>query len=172
MPVTIKHIPRPDAETARDGGHDFDFLHGRWLVHNRRLRRPLSGSAEEWDEFEGTSMVRPLWDGLGNLEEWEAMAPSGWIRAISVHLYDPEARQWRLYWATSDRGRFGVPTVGSFTDGLGEFFDQEEFEGRAILLRLRWEPRGPSACRFQQAFSDDGGRTWEPNWIMDFSRQC
>jgi hypothetical protein len=170
MPVTIADIHQThDADRVHDGTRDFDFLHGRWRVHNRRLRRPLSGS-EEWDEFEGTSVVRPLGEGLGNIEEWQADAPAECIQAISLHLYDPRARQWRLYWATSGTGRFGVPTVGSFRDGRGEFYDHEEFEGRTIFLRLRWEPRGPDACRFEQAFSEDGGGTWEVNWIMGFTR--
>ena len=154
---------------ARDGSRDFDFLHGQWRVHNRRLLRPLTGSTE-WIEFEGRSGVRPLWDGRGMLEEWEADMPDGRVRAISVHLYDADACQWRLHWATETSGRFGVPTVGAFEDGRGEFFDHEEYEGRAILLRLTWEPWGSAACRFEQAFSDDGGRSWETNWLMDFTR--
>ena len=156
----------PDAKGARD----FDFLHGRWRVHNRRLVRTVAGS-EVWVEFAGRSIVRPVWDGDGCIEEWEADAPSGRLRAISVHLFDGIARQWRLYWATRESGRFGVPTVGRFSNGRGEFFDHEDIEGRAILLRLVWEPRGHDRCRFEQAFSDDGGRTWDTNWVMEFTRE-
>jgi hypothetical protein len=154
----------------RDGRRDFDFLHGTWHVRNRRLLRPLAGDTR-WSEFEGRSVVRPLFDGDGMLEEWEADSPTGRMRAISLHLYDPRARQWRLHWATHASGRVGVPTVGAFVDGRGEFHDQEDHEGHAILLRLIWEPRGPSACRFEQAYSDDGGRSWETNWTMDFTRE-
>jgi hypothetical protein len=153
-----------------DGRRDFDFLHGRWSVHNRRLRRPLSGSTE-WMQFEGTSVVRPFWSGDGHLEEWEADAPSGRMRAVSLHLYDPNAGQWRLHWATRETGRVGVPTVGYFVDERGQFFGQEDFEDRAVLVRLIWQSRGPGACRFEQAFSDDGGRSWETNWVMDFTRE-
>jgi hypothetical protein len=149
--------------------HDFDFLHGRWRVHNRRLVHPLAGSGE-WVEFEGTTLVRPFWDGQGCLEEWEADAPAGQLSAVSLHLYDPRAKQWSLHWATKADGKIGVPTVGAFVQGRGDFFAQEDFEGRSIFLRLRWEPRGRGACRFEQAFSVDGGATWETNWIMDFSR--
>lgn len=160
----------PHAETPpRDGRRDFDFLHGEWHVHNRRLVRPLADETR-WSEFEGRSVVRPLFDGDGMIEEWEADAPSGRMRAVSLHLYDPVARQWRLHWATHASGRVGVPTVGAFADGRGEFYDQEDYDGRAIYLRLMWEPRGPGACRFEQAFSDDGGRSWETNWVMDFTR--
>jgi hypothetical protein len=155
--------------TADPVPRDFDFLHGRWRVHNRRLVHPLSDSSE-WVEFEGTSVARPLLGGAGCLEEWEAEAPSGRLSAVSLHLYDPRAKQWSLYWATSADGRVGVPTVGAFARGRGDFFAQEHFEGRSIFLRLRWEPHGTDACRFEQAFSTDGGAVWETNWIMDFSR--
>mgnify|MGYP001547742514 FL=1 len=157
------------APAARDGARDFDFLFGRWRVHNRRLRQPLTGSGE-WDEFDGTSVVRPLWDGRANYEEWEADAPGGRMRAVSLHLYDPESEEWSLHWATRESGRVGVPTVGRFTGARGEFHDQERHDGRAIFIRITWEPRGDRACRFEQSYSADGGRTWETNWIMDFTR--
>lgn len=163
----INAAPRDAA--VRDGRRDFDFLHGSWRVHNRRLLRPLTGSSE-WIEFDGSSVGRPVLDGDGMLEEWEADAPGGRVSAVSLHLYDVAARQWRLHWATREAGRMGVPTVGAFDGGRGEFFDHEDYEGRAILLRLTWEPRDVAACRFEQAFSDDGGRTWETNWVMDFTR--
>lgn len=153
-----------------EGVHDFDFLHGSWRVHNRRLRAPLTGSAE-WYEFDGTSVVRSLWEGRGNFEQWEADGPDGRMRALSLHLYDPRARQWSLHWAPSDSGKIGVPAIGSFANGRGEFYAQELFETKSILLRLSWEDRGPAACRFEQGFSADGGGAWETNWIMDFTRE-
>jgi hypothetical protein len=130
----------PQSSSRSEGPRDFDFLHSRWRVHNRRLVRPLTGS-DEWDEFDGRSLVCPVWNGEGLIEEWEADTPSSRVSAISVHLYDAAAAQWRLQWATRAAGRFGMPTVGRFSDGRGEFFDREEFERRAILLRLVWEPR-------------------------------
>src|SRR5689334_12159840 len=118
--------------------HDFDFLHGRWRVHNRRLANPLTGS-DAWDEFDAVSDVRPLWDGQGHLEEWDADMPGGAIRAVSLQLFDPVARQWRLHWATNRDGHVGIPTVGAFREGTGYFFATEEFRGRAILLRIIWQ---------------------------------
>jgi hypothetical protein len=161
-------LPIP-AALVRDGSRDFHFLHGRWRVHNRRLLHPLTGS-DTWTEFEGRSHVRPVWDGRANLEEWEADAPAGRMRAVSLHLHDPHSGEWRLHWATRDSGRVGVPAVGTFAFGRGEFYVQEELEGRTIFLRLVWEDRGPGECRFEQAFSEDGGRLWETNWTMDFTR--
>ena len=152
-----------------DGARDFDFLHGRWHVRNRRLRQPLAGSAE-WYEFDATSEVRPLWNGRGNVEEWIGEMPEGQLCGMSLHLYDPAARQWRLHWATDRDGRLGAPTAGQFRNGRGEFFDHEDYHGRAILLRLRWEDHGPREARWEQAFSTDGGASWETNWTMQFTR--
>lgn len=160
-----------DLSSPRDGARDFDFLLGSWRVHNRRLRHPLTGTGE-WEEFEGTSVVRPLWGGRANYEEWEADAPGGRMRAVSLHLYDPTCGEWSLHWATCESGRVGVPAIGRFTGTRGEFHDQERHDGRAIFLRITWEPRGDHACRFEQAYSADGGRTWETNWIMDFTRDA
>ncbi|HST58792.1 MAG TPA: hypothetical protein VLK84_08895 [Longimicrobium sp.] len=162
-PLLIRAAP------VRDSSRDFHFLHGRWHVHNRRLLHPLTGS-DAWIAFDGRSHVRPLWDGRANLETWEADAPAGRMQAVSLHLHDPRSGEWRLHWATRDSGRVGVPAIGTFAYGRGEFYAQEEFEGRTIFLRLVWEDRGPGACRFEQAFSEDGGRLWETNWTMDFTR--
>lgn len=169
--ATSDVAPRPVSRPApRDGMRDFDFLHGRWRVHNRRLRRPLSGSGE-WYEFEGTAVERPLWDGQGNLEEYEAELPTGdRLRGLALRLYDPRSRQWTINWSSSATGRLDRPMTGEFRDGRGEFYNQEELEGRAIYVRFIWTSLGPAACRWEQAFSADGGRTWETNWIMDFTR--
>jgi hypothetical protein len=159
-----------DDSDERAGVRDFDFLHGRWRVHNRRRPRSAACSAE-WEEFEGRSVVRPLWDGAGNMEEWEASPPGGVIRAISLHLYDAGAHQWRLHWATERDGRVGVPTVGSFDRGRGEFFAQEDIAGRSTLLRITWEELSPYQCRWEQSFSHDGGRSWQLDWTMAFTRE-
>ncbi|MEP6495419.1 MAG: hypothetical protein ABJF01_22220 [bacterium] len=153
----------------RDGKHDFDFLHGSWLVHNRRMRRPLSGSSD-WYEFDGTVVERPVWDGQANLEEYEAEAPSGRVRGLALRLYNPHARQWSIHWSGSATGTLDSPMIGEFRDGRGEFYGQDAFEGRTILLRFVWTSSGSAACRWEQAFSDDGGQTWETNWIMEFTR--
>lgn len=160
------HAPAP----PRDGLHDFDFLHGTWRIHNRRLRRPLAGSAE-WYEFEGRSVERPLWDGQANLEEYEGTLPDGTrLRGLALRLYDPEAKRWTIHWSGSASGTLTPAMTGAFRDGLGEFFSHEEFQGRMVLVRFHWTRSGPDAARWEQAFSADGGRSWETNWIMDFTR--
>jgi hypothetical protein len=165
------HSPEhvPSSAGTRDGAGDFDFLVGRWRVINRRRpRSPVTST--EWEEFEARSVVRALWSGGGNLEEWEADTAAGTLRAVSLHLYDAGACQWRLHWATERDGRVGVPTVGAFSNGLGEFFAQEDIEGRSTLLRITWEDRGSHACRWEQSFSADGGRSWQSDWTMEFIR--
>jgi hypothetical protein len=158
------------AKTDRDGQHDFDFWFGRWKVHNRRLLHPLSNS-NEWVEFNGKVVAKPVWAGRANMDEFEADSPSGHIEGMTVRTYDPKSHQWSLYWANAAKGVFEKPMVGQFKDQRGEFFDQEEFEGKAIYVRFVWSDIKANSCRWEQAFSSDGGKTWETNWIMTFTRE-
>jgi hypothetical protein len=157
------------AASTRDGQHDFDFEIGKWKTHLRRLQRPLSGSTI-WVEYEGTTVVRQVWNGRANLVELDVNGPAGHIEALSLRLYNPESRQWSLNFANSKGGTLGQPTIGEFRNGRGEFFDQETFNGRAILVRFVISDITPNSCRFEQAFSDDGGKTWEVNWIATDTR--
>jgi hypothetical protein len=153
----------------RNGQKDFDFWMGSWKVHNRRLRNPLSGSTS-WYEFDGTMVARPIWGGRANMDEYEADSPTGHIQGMTLRLYDPKARQWSIYWANSATGTLEKPMVGRFENGRGEFFDQETFEGKSIFVRYVWSNITAISCRWEQAFSTDGGKTWETNWIMTFTR--
>lgn len=148
----------------RDGQHDFDFEIGTWKTHLRRLVHPLTGSSH-WVELQGTSVVRKIWDGRANLVELEVDGPDGHIEGLSVRLYNPQSHQWSLNYANSATGSFGQPTIGEFKNGRGEFYDQEIYQGRMILVRNVWSDITPDSGRFEQAFSDDGGKTWEVNWI-------
>ena len=155
---------------ARDGQADFDFWFGTWKVHNRKLRERLKGCTE-WDEFEGTSVARPVWGGLANIDEYEADSPSGHIQGMTLRLFNPATQQWSIRWANSTTGAMDNPMIGEFKDGRGEFYDQEMFEGRSIYVRFIWSDITPTSCRWEQAFSADGGKTWEINWIMENTRQ-
>lgn len=148
----------------RDGQHDFDFAIGTWHTRLKRLVRPLTGSTT-WVEFEGTTVVRKVWDGRANLAELTVDTPDGPLQVLSLRLYNPQSRQWSLNSANSRTGTLSVPTVGEFKNGRGEFYDQEVFEGRTILVRNVWTDITADSCRFEQSFSDDGGKTWELNWI-------
>jgi hypothetical protein len=152
------------ATERRDGSRDFDFAIGTWKTHLRRLVRPLTGSTT-WVEHEGITVVRKIWDGRANLAELTFETENGPVHVLSLRLYNPEARQWSLHAANSRTGTLSVPTVGEFRNGRGEFYDQEVFEGRTILVRNVWSEITEDSCRFEQAFSDDGGKTWEVNWI-------
>ena len=164
-PSTI--IQRTPAE--RDGQHDFDFEIGTSRTHLRRLLRPLTGSTT-WVEYEGTTVVRKVWNGRANLLELEVDGPKGHIEALSLRLYDPQSHQWSLNFANSSGGSLSQPTIGGFKDGRGEFFDQETLNGRAILVRFVISDVTPNSAHFEQSFSEDGGKTWEVNWIATDTR--
>ena len=149
---------------ARDGQHDFDFEIGRWNTRLSRLQSPLSGSTT-WVEYTGTTVVRTVWDGRANLVELDVTGPAGRLEVLSLRLYNPQSHQWSLNSAASGSGTLAVPAIGEFRDGRGEFYSQEEFKGRSILVRFVISVLTPDSCRFEQSFSDDGGRSWEVNWI-------
>jgi hypothetical protein len=148
----------------RDGQNDFDFEIGTWKTHLSRLVHPLTGSTT-WVEYEGTSVVQKIWDRRANLVELDASGPAGRVQALSLRLYDPQSHQWSLNSADVKGGTLSVPTIGEFKNGRGEFYDQEPFNGRTILVRNVWSDITANSCRFEQAFSGDGGKTWELNWI-------
>lgn len=157
----------PAASTsARDGSHDFDFIIGTWKAHLKKLDKPLSGEPPHWTESDGTTTAIKLWGGMANLDQFEV----GPIKGLTLRIYNPVSHQWSLYWATSAGGTIGVPTVGEFKNGKGEFFDQEEWHGRTILVRYEWSNITANSAHFEQSFSTDGGKSWEVNWISDQTR--
>jgi hypothetical protein len=151
-------------ESARDGQRDFDFEIGTWRTHLKRLLNPLTGSTT-WVEYEGTSVVRKVWDGRANLVELVADGPAGHFEGLSLRLYNPQSRQWSLNFSNSKGGTLSPPVFGEFANGRGEFYGQDEIDGRVILVRFVISEITESSCRFEQSFSDDGGRSWEVNWI-------
>lgn len=157
-------------EAAKPAGdHDFDFEIGLWKTHISRLMHPLSGSTT-WVEYDGTSVVHKIWNGKANLLELEVSGPNGHLEALSLRLYNPSARQWTLNFSNASVGALGQPTVGEFRGGRGEFYDQEDFNGRAILVRFVISDISADSCHFEQSFSADGGKTWEVNWIATDTR--
>ena len=157
------------AATQPAGQHDFDFLIGAWKVHLRRLQHPLTGS-HTWIDIHGADLERKIWHGRANLEEFEGDGPTGHLEGLALRLYNPQSQQWSIYWANGKDGVLGQPMIGAFQNGRGEFFDQEPYQGRAIYVRFIWSDITPTSCRFEQAFSPDGGQTWETNWVMVFTR--
>jgi hypothetical protein len=169
LAVFLQPVHAPAQQKLRDGQHDFDFEVGTWKTRLSRLQHPLSGSTT-WVEYEGTTVVRKVWNGRANLVELEADGPAGHIEALSLRLYNPKSHQWSLNFANSADPVMSQPTIGEFKDERGEFFDQETLNGRAIFVRFVISDITPTSCRFEQAFSADGGKTWEVNWVATDTR--
>jgi len=164
---------KPDSQQApavRDGQHDFDFELGSWKIHLKRLVHPLTSSTT-WVEFDGTSVTRKVWDGRAQIEEFETdSVAGGHIEGLTLRLYNPKSHQWSLYWANSKDGTLVVPQIGEFKNGRGEFYAQDTFNGKAIFVRFIWSNTDTNMPHFEQSFSEDGGKTWEVNWITDQTR--
>ena len=157
------------ASAKHDGQHDFDFEFGTWKTHLKRRLHPLSGT-NEWVEYDGTTVVSKIWNGRANLVELEVDGPAGHIEGASWRLYNPDARQWSLNFANAKVGVLTTPSIGEFKNGRGEFYAGDNLNGRAILVRFIISDITPDSCHFEQAFSDDGGKTWELNWIATDTR--
>jgi hypothetical protein len=153
----------------RDGQHDFDFHIGTWKTHLKRLQHPLTGS-KNWVEYEGTTVVRKVWNGRANLVELVADGPAGHFEGLSLRLYDPEAHQWSLNFANIKSGTLTAPSIGEFKNGRGEFYNTDTLNGRSILVRFIISDITANSIHFEQSFSDDGGKTWELNWIATDTR--
>ena len=149
--------------------HDFDFEFGTWKTHVSRLAHPLSGS-KEWIDLDGTSVVRSILDGRANLVELDVAGPSGHITGISLRLYSPDTRQWSLNYANLRNGALTAPVVGAFSNSRGEFFGADTLDGKPVFVRFVITCPAPDVCHFEQAFSNDGGNTWEANWIATDTR--
>ena len=147
---------------------DFDFLVGTWDGVQRRLLEPLAGCTE-WDEFATTTRSWPIFDGAGNVDE--VIAPERGFSGLTVRLLNPATGQWALHWASSKDGELAPPpVVGEFTDGVGRFYCEQDWDGRRIKVRYTWFDITPRSARWEQAFSVDQGESWEANWTAVFTR--
>lgn len=157
-------------KAARATKHDFDFLFGSWNIHNRFLTHRLRHSAD-WIEFDARSDVQPLLSGFGHLDRYSAVRDGEAIEGITVRLFNPATAEWSIHWADTVRARtFLSPMIGRFSGDVGEFFGDESVDGEKVLCRFLWTRTQTSSPQWEQAFSADGGKTWEPNWIMTFTR--
>ena len=156
----------------RDGSHDFDFLIGDWKAHVRRLPERLVGS-NKWNEYDGISNHHKLLDSNANFEQFEVDDPKDHlhIKAQTLRMYNPDSHQWSIYLVDLDKGALELPPViGGFNGNRGEFFNQQLWKGRAVVVRYLWLNISPKSARMEQSFSPDGGKTWETNWICELSR--
>jgi hypothetical protein len=152
--------------TLRDGSHDFDSHVGTWKTHLTRLQKPLTGS-KTWVEYDGTTLVRKVWNGSAGLVELNVDGPAGHIEALGLRLYNPDSKQWSLNFSNIRSGTLSPPMIGEFKNGRGEFYSSDTLYNRAILARFVITCPDENTIRFEQSFSDDGGKTWEVNWITD-----
>ena len=154
---------------AADGSHDFDFYVGRWRIVNRRLLKRLQGCTD-WETFEAISESIAVLDGFGNFDQF---LPENWwpgFAGCTLRIYNPTTQQWSLYWADNRSAKVWPPVMGSFKDGVG-VFEGDDFEGDIpVRVRFIWSDITPTSVRWEQAFSTDGGVTWEVNWIMESTR--
>jgi hypothetical protein len=155
----------PASSTVADSQRDFDWELGAWRTTVRVLAEPLSESADEWLQFTGTSVVRPLMDRRANVVEFAVSGPSGRIDALNLRLYEPQAGRWSLTFVNIRDGLLTPAVYGGFHDGVGEFYGDDQLGGRPITVRFLIFRQGLDKARFEQAFSADGGTTWETNWI-------
>jgi len=171
--ISVACFACPSAPAAapelHDGTHDFDWDIGTWKVHSRRLLHPLTGSTT-WVDYEGTDVVRQIWGGRANLGEVELDGPSGHLEYVTLRLYNPTTQRWSMNISSSAAGVLSPPAIGSFSAGQAEFYDQEEYQGRNILVRIKVSVLTPTTCRFEQSFSEDFGKSWEVNLIVNETR--
>jgi len=156
-------------EKRPDGSRDFDFLVGRWRVHNKRLLHRLKQSSA-WEEFEATVSFRLILGGLGNVDEFETDHWTPRFFGMSLRLYNPATRLWSIYWADNRSGALLPPVTGAFSDGVGVFEGADECGGQPVISRFTWSEITDTSARWEQAFSPDARRSWETNWIMQFHR--
>ena len=164
LPILVIATQAFAQTNPRDGRHDFDFEIGTWKTHLRRLQRPLSGSTT-WLEYDGTSVVTKLLDGRANVVELKVAGPAGSLEGLSLRLYEPQSGKWTLNFANARDGKLTTPSIGEFKNGRGEFYNDDTYKGRAILVRFVISKVTNDQYRFEQSFSPDNGKTWEVNWI-------
>jgi len=159
-----------NAPAGRSGAGDFDFFIGRWRVHHRRLNERLAG-CQDWTEFKGSCETRKILGGQGNIDDNVLELPGDNYRAVTLRTFDPQTGLWSIWWFDGrNPSTLDPPVVGRFEDGVGTFFSEHAFKGRPIRVRFQWSVPANDRPRWEQAFSSDAGKTWETNWIMEFTR--
>ena len=165
-----QHRPLID---GADGRGDFDFIFGAWRVRNRKLADVADPACTQWVAFDAVSRAEPILGGLGHVDRIWAEAPAGGkpFEGFTVRQFDPADRVWRIWWASSNRpGHLDPPVQGRWTGGVGKFFCEDSVNGHPVRVRFEWTNPGPSTARWEQAFSHDGGISWDVNWIMELTR--
>ncbi len=163
--------PEQPAASNLSGLHDFDFLFGEWRVHSRRLKERLTGSTA-WEEFEGTIVSRPYMEGWANVDDTVFHTPGGIYRGVAPRAYDPKTGQWAIWWIDGRNpfGNLDPPVKGRFVNGVGTFYADDTLRRKPIKVRFTWSHITKTSARWEQAYSPDGGKTWEVNWEQRLER--
>ena len=162
----------PSTPSTRNGQSDFNWEIGTWRTVIRVRLNPLSGEAPKWAEYQGTSIVKPLMQGRWNFVELSVASPGGKIEGGALRLYNPKTGQWSLNYTSLSNGLLTAPVYGSFEDpGVGRFYGSDTLDGRSILVRFVITRKSADEAAFEQAYSTDGGATWETNWIATDTRR-
>jgi hypothetical protein len=169
--VASQDNPQKIEKADLSGLRDFDFLVGEWRVQHRRLKERLANN-HEWQEFDGTSRNWSFTDGWGNVDESRINLPGGPYHGVSVRSYDPKTAKWAIWWVDSrtPHGAVDPPVKGKFVNGVGTFYADDTLRGKPIRVRFTWSKITKTSAHWEQAFSPDGGKTWETNWTMEFKR--
>ncbi|MEO7053755.1 MAG: hypothetical protein ABI191_02175 [Rhizomicrobium sp.] len=167
--AALAQKPPPTSPPLRDGIHDFDSEIGTWTIHTKRLMHPLA-HANDWMTYDGTKIVTSTWGGKANIAEVKEDGAAGPLHFVALGLYDPTAQQWSLNFISAGDGIFGTPLHGELRDGGIEFNGPDTLNGRSILVRFISREQDADHASSHQYFSDDGGRTWELNWVNNYTR--
>ena len=126
----------------------------------------------DWTEFSGTSSTRKILEGFGNVEDNVLNFPDGEVKAAAFRSFDAKSQRWAIWWLDGRAPHhLDVPVVGSFDGKVGTFLANDNLDGRPIVVRFTWHANSGENPVWEQAFSDDGGKTWETNWVMEFARE-
>ena len=171
LAVASQDAPQPIVTQDLSGVHDFDFFAGQWKTHSRRLKERLMGS-HDWEEFDGTIRSFPLMTGLANVDDTEFDTPEGIYRGVAPRAYDPKTGLWAIWWidGRNPHGALDPPVKGRFVHGVGTFYADDTLRGKPIKVRFVWSDITPTSAGWEQAYSGDGGKTWEVNWSQVLQR--
>jgi hypothetical protein len=150
--------------------HDFDFFLGTWNVKHRRLKKWLVGN-KDWEEFDGTTHCQSILGGIANMNDSVVNRSGGSYRGLGLRAYDAKTNNWADWYLDGrDPTQIDAPGIGRFANGVGTFFSDDTFEGKPVKLRGMFSPITPTSAQWEQAYSADGGKTWETNWLMRYTR--
>jgi hypothetical protein len=158
------------AEGAAAATSDFDFFLGDWQVRHRRLKERLVGGSD-WEEYEGSTHCEAILGGLANFNDSIVHRAGSTYRSLGLRAFDTQTRAW-TDWSLDGRKptQVTVDGVGRFANGVGTFFADDTFNGKPIRVRGTFTPLTARAAQWEQAFSPDGGQTWETNYVMHYTR--